>query len=320
MKAARTVGVAAALATVAALACGWALWAQAPANTESGIWVGRWEKDAVVASSIRRVSPADGGTYLQPMMHPDGTKVVFWGRGPGEDRRATDIWAVNVDGTDCRRVTTDKKRNEGAAWTADGRIIWSTERDPGIGLRVWVMDADGRNARAVTAGPPPSHDTRPCASPDGAWAVFGSNRQGGNDQKLWKTPMAGGGKVEPVVTGPGTYARAVFSHDGKRLAYFTTDTPTKKFNVAVMDWPDGKPRQPVTLGPDDNIRGPFWMRDNGRLIVHGRLGSSASVRCFLVDADTGKWKAVDVPGSVSSGHITFDRAETIVSFDGARAK
>jgi tricorn protease-like protein len=310
----------AALMGAAAMGISWALWGQAPGNTQGGIWVGKWEKDAVVASSIRLVSPADGGTYLQPMMHPDGTKVVFWGRGPGEDRRATDIWVVNVDGSDCHRVTTDKLRNEGAAWTADGRIIWSTERDAKLGLRVWVMDADGKNAHAVTAGPPPCHDTRPCASPDGTTAVFGSNRQGGNDQKLWKTPLAGGGKVEPVVAGAGSHARPVFSHDGKRLAYFTTDTPTKKFNLVVMDWPDGKPRQPVALGPDDNLRGPFWMRDNKTIIVHGRLGGSAAVRGYLVDADTGKWKAVDVPGSISSGHITFDRAEKVVSFDGSRTK
>ena len=320
---AKCVRVTASTALVVAVTVGWGcvLWGQ-PAGTETqgGIWVGRWEKDAVVASSIHRVSPADGGTYLQPMMHPAGTKVVFWGRGPGEARNDSDIWVVNVDGTNCDRVTTDHARNEGAAWTADGRIIWSTERAGDPGMRIWVMDADGSNAHAVTAGPPPCHDTRPCASPDGAWAVFGSNRAGGNDQKLWRALLAGGGKVESVAGGPGTYGRPVFSHDGKRLAYITTDSPTGKFNLVVKDWPDGRPRQPVALGPNDNLRGPFWRHDNKTIIVHGRLDNSPVVRCYLIDADTGTWKAVNVPGSISSGHITFDRAERIVSFDGSRSK
>lgn len=293
------------------------LWAQSRPAQQNGIWVAKWEKDAVVGSSIRRVSPADEGTYLQPMMHPDGTKVVFWGRGPGADRRETDIWVVNVNGTDCHRVTTDGKRNEGAAWTADGRIIWSSERGGEGCLRIWVMDADGKNAQPVTAGGPAAHDTRPCTSPDGKWAVFGSNRQGGAEQKLWRAPLAGGGKAEAVAQGAGTYARPVFSHDGKRLAYFTTDTPTKQFNLVVLDWPDGKPRQPIRLGSGDNLRGPFWMRDNKRVMAHGRLDSSTSAQMYLVDVDSGKWKAVSVPGAVSSGHATFDRDETVVSFDGS---
>jgi Tol biopolymer transport system component len=304
---------------LAALGCTLLVWGQAePAKTQGGIWVGKWEKDGVVAGSIRLLSPKDGGTYLQPMMHPDGTKVVFWGRGPGEGQRETDIWVVNVDGTDCHRVTKDHARNEGASWTADGRIIWSSQRGGDPGMRIWVMDADGSNPRAVTAGPPPCHDTRACASPDGTWAVFGSNRAGGTEQKLWKAPMAGGGKVEPVATGPGSHQRPVFSHDGKRLAWFTTDSPTKAFNLVVMDWPDGKPRQPVNLGPRDNLRGPFWMRDHKRVLVHGRLKASPVVRLYLIDVDTGKWKEVDVPGSLSAGHGTLDKDEKIITFDGTR--
>ncbi len=161
------------------------------------------------------------------------------------------------------------------------------------------------------------HDTRPCVSPDGTTVVFGSNRAGGNEQKLWKAPLAGG-EAEQVIADAGSHARPVFSYDGRRLAFFTTDSPTKKFNLVVMDWPDGRRVQPVTLGPGDNIRGPFWMRDNKRIIVHGRLASSATVRVYLIEVATGKWKAVDVPGSVTSGHITLDREEKIASFDGAR--
>jgi Tol biopolymer transport system component len=287
---------------------------------EKGIWVAQWNGTAVVASSIRHVSPADGGVYLQPMMHPDGTKVVFWGRGPGVARRQTDVWVVNVDGTNLHRVTTDRKRNEGPAWTADGRIVWHTERGGDPGMRIWVMDADGSNARALTAGPPSRHDCRPCVSPDGKTVVFSSNLAGGNDQTLWKVPLAGG-KPEQVLPNAGTQFRPVFSHDGKRLAFFTPNSPVKRFNLAVMNWPDGKPAQPVRLGPpNDNLRGPFWMRDNKRVLVHGKLRGSSATRIYLIEVDTGKWRVVDVRGFLSSGHGTLDRAEKRISFDGARLK
>ncbi|KPJ52364.1 MAG: hypothetical protein AMS16_06450 [Planctomycetes bacterium DG_58] len=180
------------------------------------------------------------------------------------------------------------------------------------------MDADGSNARQVTTGNEVVADARPCVSPDGLTVVFCSNRAGGRESKLWRVPLAGG-KPEQVTKGPGSHNRPVFSHDGKRLAFFTTASPVKRFNLAVMDWPNGKIVQPVTLGPPrDNLRGPFWMRDNKRIIIHGRLNASPFVRLYLIEVATGKWKAVNVPGAVSCGHGSLDRDEKVITFDGAR--
>ncbi len=52
---------AAAFAVVVVLGVSLAAFAATAPGTENGIWVGRWENDAVVASSIHRVSPPDGG-------------------------------------------------------------------------------------------------------------------------------------------------------------------------------------------------------------------------------------------------------------------
>ena len=298
---------------VVTLACVWVL----PMTSRGDIWVGRWEKDHVVGSTIRRVSPEDGN-FFQPMMHPDGTKVVFWGRPAGAERHISDIWVANVDGTDVHRVTKDQARNDAPCWTSDGRIVFASRRGGEPGPRIWVMDADGSNARQVTTGDAVVADARPCVSPDGLSVVFCSNRAGGREPKLWRVPLAGG-EPEQVTKGPGAHHRPVFSHDGRRLAFFTTDSPVKRFNLAVMDWPDGKPVQPVTLGPPrDNLRGPFWMRDNKHVMVHGRLGASPSIRLYVIEVATGKWRTVDVPGSVSSGHGSLDREEKWITFDGAR--
>jgi Tol biopolymer transport system component len=304
------------LAVVMILTVCWTVgaWGQeAGVNTQGGIWVGRWENEAVVGKTIRHVSPE--GRFFQSMMHPEGTKVVFWGRAPGEG--SFDIWVANVDGTGVRKVTTDQAANEAPFWTPDGRIVWASRRGGEERPRLWVMNEDGTNARQVTSGAGAFGDVRPCVSPDGSTVVFESTRAGGRESKLWRVPLSGGTPVQ-VTRHAGADRRPVFSHDGKRLAYFTTGSATGSFNLAVMEWPDGKPVQPVTIQGRDNLRGPFWRRDGKRVAVHGRLGGSLSVRLYVVEVETGKWQEVQVPGSRSSGHASWDRREKWITFDGAR--
>jgi hypothetical protein len=142
-------------------------------------------------------------------------------------------------------------------------------------------------------------------------------RGGVEDPRLWKVAIAGG-VPELVTTRHGR--RPVFSHDGSRLAYFTSAAPTGGTNLAIMDWPDGPVRFPVAIDADDTLRGPFWMRDNRRVIAHGRLGGAPTVGLYLLDTVAGRWTPVEVPGALTSGHASFDRHETTVTFDGARPR
>lgn len=313
----------ASLATMVAL-CSTAMVRGQMAGTEGGIWVGRWQNRAVAAGSVRRVSPSDGGTYLQPMMHLGGTHVVFWGRTAKDNagrpldavRNLSDIFVVKVDGTNPHKLTNDLKTNKEPAWAPDGRIVFASGRGGEPGTRLWVMDSDGKNLRQLTNGPEPVGDSRSCVSPDGKWVVFCSNRGGGGEPKLWRVPLEGG-QPEQVSRAAGAQARPMFSHDGKRLAYFTTGSPPKRFNLALMDWPDGKEVQPVDISKgNDNLRGPFWMRTGSHLLVHGRL--NGELWLYMIEAATGTWRKVGVPGMLTCGHATLDREEKWITFDGAR--
>ncbi|HEY2824651.1 MAG TPA: hypothetical protein VGI83_03810, partial [Gemmatimonadales bacterium] len=55
----------------------------------------------------------------------------------------------------------------------DGRIAFTYQDD------IWTADADGSNARRLTANV--ARDFGPRFSPDGQWIAFTSNRTGNND-------------------------------------------------------------------------------------------------------------------------------------------
>jgi len=102
---------------------------------------------------------------------PDGSRIVF----TSSEADHGDIYTVRPDGSDVRRLTTDGISND-AAWTADGRILF-TRRSTGGAVSFWTMDADGTNAAVlvpeaalgVAADDPWS--TRPAWQPAGGPAV-----------------------------------------------------------------------------------------------------------------------------------------------------
>lgn len=94
-----------------------------------------------------------------PGWSPDGKRIVFTRK---VDTVNYDVFTIRPDGSDLQRLTTHGANDGHAVWTADGRIAWSSGR---YGFRdeaalydntfqqygqIWIMDADGRNQRALT--------------------------------------------------------------------------------------------------------------------------------------------------------------------------
>jgi hypothetical protein len=79
-----------------------------------------------------------------------------------------DVYTVGTDWTDLRRLTTDEN-SIGATWTPDGRILFSTgcRRDCAATGGLWVMNADGSNAKLLVPGG--SGLDAPLAGIDAAW-------------------------------------------------------------------------------------------------------------------------------------------------------
>src|SRR5205807_8667835 len=88
---------------------------------------------------------------------PDGQRIAYRRTRSGQaDYALGDIWTMDADGSHARRVSDRIGRATSPTWSADGTRIacYGTEQQvAGLGdpiQHVWVMDADGAHARALT--------------------------------------------------------------------------------------------------------------------------------------------------------------------------
>jgi TolB protein len=87
-----------------------------------------------------------GGWQTQPRWSPRGDTIVFTGR-----QGTHDLWAINADGSNARRLTTGPGDNQGAAWSPNGRhLAFQTNR---LGSwQIFSMFADGTGQSPITRG------------------------------------------------------------------------------------------------------------------------------------------------------------------------
>ena len=141
--------------------------------------------------NVKRLTSApgyDGGAFYSP----DGREITWRASRPEgaelEEYRALlkqglirptklDIYVMNADGTNVRRITDNKAANFCPLFTADGKkVMWSSNvGDPkGREFDLWMAPKNGGEAERVTTAP--GFDGFPHFSPDGKWLVWASNR------------------------------------------------------------------------------------------------------------------------------------------------
>jgi len=85
---------------------------------------------------------------------PDGRSIVFTVSSLDLDanRRRSDLWLVQADGSGLRRLTSDPASDTSAAWSPDGGTVYFLSTRGGSS-QVWRLPLDGGEALQVTAVP-----------------------------------------------------------------------------------------------------------------------------------------------------------------------
>jgi dipeptidyl aminopeptidase/acylaminoacyl peptidase len=127
---------------------------------------------------------ADSFDNIQPALSPDRTRVVFSSNRGG----SYDLYLMDVDGRNLRRLTTDPGNEWEPVWTPDGSRIVYTGIPQGAQAQLHVLRRDGNPPQALTAGP--GSNQAPAVSADGQTLAFVSTRDG--NQEIYLMPIEGG--------------------------------------------------------------------------------------------------------------------------------
>ncbi len=189
-----------------------------------------------------------------PAWSPDGTHLAFTSVRDGNN----EIYLMNADGSDVRRLTNSVYADYQPTWSSDGtRIAFVSERDGNP--EIYVMSADGSNPVRLTSDP--GADNEPDWSHSGDRILFVSGRS--NSARSIHVMNADGSGVVQLTSGTAEAVSPVWSPSSARVAFVQKvggANPTKQLYVMSANGTAVRSRSATTSestslswGADDRI-------------------------------------------------------------------
>jgi Tol biopolymer transport system component len=212
---------------------------------------------------MRRLSGPRGRDEVEPAWSPDGLQIAFSSNRAGNG----DVYVMQADGAGVTQLTRDPWAELYFPRSAhDGEPTWSPQGDqlafisgrdntrPGsVDLRLYVMDADGANQRALL-GAEPGVALYPAWSPDGQSIAFGD---------LTDLYIFTFGAAQPQhLPLPFEAEHPHWSTDARQLIFVGWEHDQWNIYTAQLD---GSHLTQLTHGPGD-AAAPQWSPDGTRLL------------------------------------------------------
>lgn len=167
-----------------------------------------------------------------------------------------DLYIMNADGSNVRRLTDAPGYDGGPFFSADGeKIVWRRFAEDGHSAEVYTMNRDGSGERRITdLG---AMSWAPYFHPSGDYIVFATSVHGFDNFELYIVDTEG--EKEPVrVTSTESFdSLPVFAPDGRKITWASSRTADKKAQIFMADWHDEEARrlldlkEPVTIVPGE---------------------------------------------------------------------
>ena len=244
--------------------------------------------------------------FIQMHIATDGyafrrTKIAFTSTRDGNG----EIYVMDGDGRNLRRVTVNPARDWFPTWSPDGNKIAFLSNRKNANKdhqQIWVIDADGKNPMRLTDG---LMDYHPDWSPDGTKIVYDGPGgitvidADGKDKRLLKNDGgahpswspdgkrivytfgqiyvmdADGRNSEQLTHDVGFKRMPSWSHDGTRIAYLANH------RIWVMDSNGKNERRLTNINSDDH---PTWSPDSESIAFHS---FQRGVGIYVVDVTSG---------------------------------
>ncbi len=173
------------------------------------------------SGKITALGSKTGQSQSAPAWSPDGKTIAFTQAIDGN----SDIYTVNVDGTNLRRLTTDSSIETSATWSPDGKKI-AFVSDRAGSPQIYIMNADGTGQERFTFNG--DYNADPAWSPRGDKIAFTSML----DTRFNIVVKSLDGLVEKQLTADmGRNDSPSWSADGRHLAFTSTRGGTKQVYI-----------------------------------------------------------------------------------------
>ena len=187
-----------------------------------------------------------------PTWSPDGKQIVF----TGYDNGVTDLFIVNADGTNLRRLTNDKYADLQPTWSPDGKTIaFATDRGPVTNFSTMKFGNMRIALYQIATGEitlldhmDQGKNINPVWAPDGRSLAFVSDRNGISNIFLYDFADRNVYQLTDVYTGVSGITplspSLSWAHEADRLAFAYYEDG--QYNVYSVDNPRSLKRQPYT--------------------------------------------------------------------------
>ncbi|MCP4783997.1 MAG: M28 family peptidase [Fuerstiella sp.] len=181
---------------------------------------------------------------------PDGKLIAFASNRSGYEEMLSDeqqkafeldpawaneIYLMNADGSNLKRLTTSPGYDGGPFFAPDGKsICWRRFSENGATAEIMTMQLDGTDQRQVTRLQAMSW--APYYHPSGQYLIFTTNKHGFANFELYIVDREG--KKEPVRVShtAGFDGLPVFTPDGTQLSWTTNRTTNSQSQIFLADW------------------------------------------------------------------------------------
>ncbi|MBU0494342.1 MAG: MBL fold metallo-hydrolase [Chloroflexi bacterium] len=221
-----------------------------------------------------------------------------------------EIYTINADGSNERRLTNDKGRDFAPAWSPDGtQITFASSRDGND--EIYTMGADGSNPRRLTQDS--ASDGFSTWSPDGTQIAFDSDRSGNWDIYVASVDGSEQGLLDVRQL---TDARAddgipTWSPDGTQIAF--ESLRDGNYEIYVVNVDGSNLRRLTDRSATDGF--PAWSPDGTQIAFTSQRDGNAEI--YVVDVSSGNLRRL-TENDVEDGFPTWSPDGTQIAFASRR--